>query len=96
MSSAVLYCRPRCAACNGLVRVLERAGVEFIVRDVTAEPDAFETVAHLGYRALPVLVGSDGSAAAGGEATALARRLARAGGSERRHLHHRTVGPQES
>ncbi len=65
MSVAHLYCQGRCAACSALRHSLMTHGVDVETHDVTTDPRAYDTVIALGYRSLPVLVGPDGTAAAG-------------------------------
>lgn len=91
----MLYCRPGCAACRGLARQLARGGVVVHVRDVTSDPAAFDDVLSLGYRSLPVLVGSDGSSAAAAGAISLAHRLAGAQGVGESHSSHPQIDRQE-
>ena len=91
---ARLYCQGGCAACEGLARHLSQGGVAVEVHDVRDKPDAFDEVVALGYRSLPVLVGPDGSSAAGADATALAWRLSGIAGSVGRHVHRQTVGEE--
>lgn len=74
MSVAHLYCQGACAACSTLRHSLVAHGVDVETHDVTTDPRAYDTVIALGYRSLPVLVSSEGTAA-GSRAGALARRL---------------------
>lgn len=75
MSVVHLYCQGRCAACSALRHSLVAHGVDAETHDVTTDPRAYDTVIALGYRSLPVLVGPDGTAAAGVRAGELALRL---------------------
>ena len=77
MKSARLYCQPSCAVCQSHAHQLRVCGIEVIVSDVTEDRAAFDPVVGLGYRALPVLVVSDGTSAAGEAAGDLAARLSR-------------------
>lgn len=81
MSLPVLYCRGGCAACRALFAQFARVGMDIEIRDVTAEPAALQAVRSLGYLSLPVLVGPDGTAAAGAQASALAQELTGPAGS---------------
>ena len=88
MKAAQLYCQGACAACSTLARSLADAGVDLEVHDVTANPDAYDTVTGLGYRSLPVLVAPDGTSAAGPAAGELARSLSSATSlATDRHVH---------
>ncbi len=75
MSVVHLYCQGASAACSALCNSLMAHGVDVETHDVTTDPRAYDTVIALGYRSLPVLVGPDGTAAAGTGAGELALRL---------------------
>ena len=77
MRSAHLYCQPACAVCQSLVYQLRGSGIEVVVSDITEDLDALDAVIGLGYHSLPVLVGSDGTSAAGEAAVDLVARLSR-------------------
>lgn len=59
--AVVVYTKPRCPQCDATKRKLDRSRVPYDSVDVTADPAARETVLKLGYTALPVVVGDDGS-----------------------------------
>ena len=75
MSAVHLYCQGACAACSALRHTPDAHDVDVETHDVTTNPRAYDTVIALGYRSLPVLVGHDGTAAAGAGAGELTRRL---------------------
>ncbi|GAC1341135.1 MAG: hypothetical protein NVSMB29_11140 [Candidatus Dormibacteria bacterium] len=96
MNAAVLYCRSGCAACASLARRLADGGVDAEVHDVATDAGALDAVVRLGHLSLPVLVGPDGSSAAGAKATTLARQLAGAPTPAPSHLPHHTINAKES
>jgi hypothetical protein len=75
VSTARLYCGGPCAPRAELGRLLARGKAAIEVRDATLDRFAYEAVLALGYRSLLVLVGSEGRAGTGTDATDLAPRL---------------------
>ncbi|MGH2500483.1 MAG: glutaredoxin family protein [Candidatus Limnocylindria bacterium] len=51
----VVYTQPHCAGCREVESFLERRGVTFVVRDVSADPRALEELAAHGYMTTPVV-----------------------------------------
>jgi glutaredoxin-like protein NrdH len=56
-----LYTKPGCPACAGTERALDRLGIEHVVIDITADPQALACVHSLGYSSAPVVVAGDQS-----------------------------------
>lgn len=54
-----LYSKPACIQCNQSKKTLDKLGLEYSVTDVTEDPQAYEFVVSLGFRAAPVLIIKD-------------------------------------
>lgn len=54
-----VYTTPSCGQCVATKTALTAAGVEFDTVDLSADPDAYEMVTGLGYRAAPVVIAGD-------------------------------------
>lgn len=55
-----VYSKPACVQCNATYRALERAGVSYVVVDVTETPAALEYIMdELGYSQAPVVIVND-------------------------------------
>jgi mycoredoxin len=59
-----MYSTPWCGYCHRLKSQLERAGIDFVVVDITEEPEAAEVVerANGGNQTVPTVVFADGTA----------------------------------
>ena len=51
-----VYTLPGCMQCDLTKRVLDGAGLPYVVVDLATDPSAVEAVKQLGYRAAPVVV----------------------------------------
>ena len=49
-----VFPQPHCAPCREVERFLRERNVDFEMRDVTADPDALETIVREGFMATPV------------------------------------------
>ena len=56
-----LRSKPGCVACTATKRSFESKGIEYTVRDVTEDPEAFQLVKDLGYTGMPVVVVDGGA-----------------------------------
>lgn len=56
----ILYTKPGCGQCARTKKMLENAGVEFDLVDITEEPESREQLVSEGYSALPVVKGCTG------------------------------------
>lgn len=54
-----IYSQPGCSACAETKSYLDRAGVKYDDRDITADPNALAELKSLGYQATPVVVNGD-------------------------------------
>ena len=54
-----VYSKPACVQCTATTRALDRQGVSYEVIDISKDQDAYEHVAGLGYRQVPVVVAGD-------------------------------------
>lgn len=54
-----LYTQPNCGPCIQAKRWLEKNEVEFVVRDVTTDNEALNTILDLGYGGTPVFKNGD-------------------------------------
>ncbi|MFT3661749.1 MAG: glutaredoxin family protein [Gordonia sp. (in: high G+C Gram-positive bacteria)] len=54
--SVVLYSQPGCGPCQATKRGLDRAGIEYVVVDLSIDETARAAVRALGYSAAPVVV----------------------------------------
>lgn len=54
-----IYTTTTCSDCPGAIRRLRKHGVEPTIIDVTADPQAYELIAEMGYRRVPVIVRRD-------------------------------------
>ncbi len=54
-----LYTKPTCVQCDATKRMLDRAGIQYQVVDLTEDDDALHYVQSLGYRQVPVVVAGD-------------------------------------
>ena len=57
--SITVYTKPACQACKMTYRVLDKAGVDYDVVDVTESDEAMKLVSEMGYSSLPVVVAGD-------------------------------------
>jgi glutaredoxin-like protein NrdH len=51
-----VYTKPSCVQCTATYRALDNKGIEYEVRDVTADENALEAVKALGYMQAPVVI----------------------------------------
>lgn len=54
-----VYGKPGCGPCMFTGRLLTDAGIPFTYLDVTADDDALQTIANLGYQQVPVVTVQD-------------------------------------
>ena len=54
-----VYSKPACVQCTATTRALDRKGLVYEVIDISSDTDAFEHVANLGYRQVPVVEAND-------------------------------------
>lgn len=59
MTMITLYSQPGCGPCISVKTHLKRAGVGYVVRDVTTDPAAAAEVQRLGYLGTPVVTAGD-------------------------------------
>ena len=57
--SITVYSKPSCVQCTATTRALERKGLHYEVIDIEQNADAFDHVASLGYRQVPVVETAD-------------------------------------
>ena len=57
--SITVYSKPSCVQCTATTRALERKGLNYEVIDISQNADAFDHVASLGYRQVPVVETAD-------------------------------------
>ena len=53
--SITVYSKPNCVQCDATYRALAKHGLEYEVVDITADPEALQTVKPLGYQQAPVV-----------------------------------------
>ncbi len=53
--SITVYSKPSCVQCDATYRALNKQGLEYEVVDITADPEALESVKALGYQQAPVV-----------------------------------------
>lgn len=51
----IVYSKPGCVQCHATYRALAKEGIDYAVRDVSADPTARARVVELGYQQLPVV-----------------------------------------
>jgi len=54
-----VYSKPACVQCDATTRALKAQGLDFEVVDLTADDDALNHVAGLGYRQAPVVIAGE-------------------------------------
>jgi glutaredoxin-like protein NrdH len=54
-----VYSKPACPQCNMTKKVLDKAGLEYSVVDLTQDAEATALVTELGYSSAPVVVAGD-------------------------------------
>ncbi|MCS5524804.1 glutaredoxin-like protein NrdH [Curtobacterium flaccumfaciens pv. oortii] len=54
--TVTVYTKPSCVQCTATYRALDNKGIEYVVRDVSADEAALEQVKALGYLQAPVVV----------------------------------------
>lgn len=59
--TVVLYSRPNCQPCRLTKADLDRRGIPYDERDVTAEPEALDALIEAGFREAPVVIAGDRS-----------------------------------
>lgn len=55
----IVYSKPSCVQCTATKRALDKRGVEYTEVDISQDSDAYDLVATLGYRQVPVVVAGD-------------------------------------
>lgn len=59
-ATITLYTKPACVQCNATKRALDKAGLEYEIRDMSTDSEARDYVMALGYLQAPVVeTGSD-------------------------------------
>lgn len=53
--SITVYSKPNCVQCDATYRALAKHGLEYSTVDITADPEALQTVRALGYQQAPVV-----------------------------------------
>jgi glutaredoxin-like protein NrdH len=61
MVSATIYTRNNCTACTATKTMFQRLGVRYTEVNVEENPDVAEQLVQDGWRAMPVVIGIDGS-----------------------------------
>lgn len=51
-----VYTKPSCQQCEATKRELKRKGLDFSSVDVTLDEEAYNKIASLGYRSMPVVI----------------------------------------
>lgn len=59
MSQITVFSQPGCGPCVSVKLHLRKAGVSFVERDVTVDPEAAAVVRELGYQGTPVVTAGD-------------------------------------
>lgn len=54
-TTVTVYGQPGCMPCKATARRLDRAGVEYVYRDVTTDPAAAAELRDMGYKSTPVV-----------------------------------------
>lgn len=54
--SITVYSKPNCVQCTATTRALDRQGSDYQIIDILEDAKAYELVASLGYRQVPVVV----------------------------------------
>ena len=62
--SITVFSKPACVQCDATYRALNKYGLEYEVVDISADPEALETVKALGYQQAPLVL-ADGDHWAG-------------------------------
>lgn len=57
--TVTVYSKPACVQCTATTRALDRQGVTYEIVDISKDNDAYELVAGLGYRQVPVVVAGE-------------------------------------
>lgn len=57
--SVVVYSKPGCMQCEQTKNYLKKKGVDFSVVDISVDQEAFDRVAGMGYKNVPVVVAGD-------------------------------------
>lgn len=50
-----VYSKPSCVQCTATKKHLDRMGIDYRVVDVTEDPEAYDRLLALGFRAMPVV-----------------------------------------
>jgi glutaredoxin-like protein NrdH len=56
-----LYSKPACVQCNQTKKAFDRKGVEYVVVDLTKDPEAYDKVISMGFKSAPVVIAGDES-----------------------------------
>lgn len=59
MAEIVVYTKPACVQCTATYRALDKAGLDYIVVDITEDPDARDRIMAMGYLQAPVVVAGE-------------------------------------
>jgi len=54
--SVTLYSQPNCNPCNQTKKWLAKNNIDFEIKDITEDRDAFDTIIALGFTGTPVVV----------------------------------------
>lgn len=57
--SIIVYSKPNCVQCTATTRALDRHGADYQVVDISEDARAYDFVAGLGYRQVPVVVAGE-------------------------------------
>lgn len=57
--SITVYSKPGCIQCIATTRALDRQGTDYQIVDISEDAGAYEMVAGLGYRQVPVVVAGE-------------------------------------
>lgn len=57
--SVTVYSKPSCVQCTATYKALQQSGVPFEIVDLSLDQVAYETIAAMGYRQVPVVIAGD-------------------------------------
>lgn len=57
--SITVYTKPSCVQCNATYRAMDAKGIEYVIKDMSEDPEALEMAKNLGYLQAPVVIAGE-------------------------------------
>lgn len=57
--SITVYTKPSCVQCNATYRAMDARGIDYVIKDMSEDPEALEMAKNLGYLQAPVVIAGE-------------------------------------